>query len=142
MSTTLLRPALLHCSTRTLGQVIDWLDRPWALRNNDSLRATWHEAHRSEGARRALAYALEDEIRGLATERDIAHVSQRLGVHVPGTDALIAEIVRRIGGPSAEALPVSPETVAAALQATADIARLVLGNSYRGRGHSRRRHGR
>src|SRR5262245_4827997 len=135
MDTTLLRLALQNASVSQLEEVIDWLDRPWAPGKNDALRGAWHEARRSGGARRALAYAVEDEVRSLASERDVAHVAQRLGISVRDGSAVAEEMVRRLGGPPAWPLPVSPELVVGALRATAEIARLVFGES---RGHRRR----
>jgi hypothetical protein len=77
-------------------------------------------------------------------DRDLAHVSQRLGLATSTTELMAAEIVRRLGGITSWSLPVPPELVVSALRATADIARLVLGESSRrqyGRGRRRHRHG-
>jgi hypothetical protein len=142
MNTTFLRLALLHASTSQLGEVIDWLDRPWEAGKNDALRAAWHEARRSDGARRALAYAIEEELRSLSTERDVAHVSQKLGLSTRDAEAVANEIARRIGGVSPWPLGFSPELVLGALRATADIARLLLADARGGRYRHRHRHGR
>jgi hypothetical protein len=143
MNTTLLRQTLLHASVSQLEEVINWLDRPWAPTKNDALRGAWHEARRSEGAQRALAYAIEEEVRALeqAPERDVAHVAKRLGLSLPTADAVAVEIARRLGGlPTVWPLPISPEVLASALRATADIARLVIGDGGRGRHGRHRRH--
>jgi hypothetical protein len=137
-TTLLLRTALLNASVSKLDQIIDFLDRPWAPGKNDALRAAWHEARRSDGARRALAYAIEEEVRSLSEERDLAHVSQRLGLPTRCGDAIAAEIVRRLGGPSFWPLTVSPELIVGALRATADIARFLMRGSS-GRRHHRHR---
>jgi hypothetical protein len=142
MNTTTLRHALLGATTEQLGEVIDWLDRPWAPGKNDALRAAFHEARRSEGARRALAYALEEEIRSLAqSERDAAHVAARLAVGASTAEAAALEIARRLGAPSWPMPGISPEVIAAALRATAEIARLVLGGAGGGH-HGRHRRSR
>jgi hypothetical protein len=136
-NTTLLRHALLRSTVPQLGEVIDWLDRPWAAGKNDALRAAWHEARRSDGARRALGYALEEEIRSLS-DRDAAHVAGRLAVAASTADGVATEIAQRLGVPSWP-LPVSPEVLAAALRATADLARIVLGTPGGDR-HGRHHH--
>lgn len=143
MTTSLLRLALLNATVSQLEEVINWLDRPWAPGKNDALRAAWHEAKRSNGARRALAYAIEEEVRALTTDRDLALVSQRLGLAPSSAEIVSAEMVRRLGGMVSWPLPVAPELVVGALRATAEIARLVLGDSggHRSGGH-RYRHGR
>jgi hypothetical protein len=138
-----MRQALLDSSAAQLEEVINWIERPWAPGKNDALRAAWHEARRSDGARRALAYAIEEEVRSLAVtpERDAAHVARRLGLAVHTPDAVVVEIARRLGAIPAWTLPVSPEVIASALRATADIARLILGTpSYERRSHHPRRH--
>src|SRR5579862_2484687 len=142
MNTTLLRLALLDASISQLEEVIDWVERPWAPTRNDSLRAAWHETKRSDGAKRALAYAIEEEVRGLSAERDLAHVAQKLGLSTRTADAIASEIVRRLGGIATWPLPVSPDLVVSALRATADLARIVLGESRGGSRHGRRHHGR
>jgi hypothetical protein len=138
MNTTLLRQALLGATVSQLEEVIDWLDRPWAPGRNDALRAAWHEARRSDGARRALAYAIEEEVRSLSPERDLPQVAARLGLASRTNDTVAEEIVRRLRGISSPAFPFSLELVAGALRATAEIARLVLADGPR----HRRRHGR
>ena len=137
MDTTLLRRTLLDASADQLGEVIDWLDRPWAPASNDALRAAWHESRRSDGARRALAYAIEQEVRGLG-ERDAAHVAQKLGLSVQTADAVVAEITRCLGPVALWPFQTSPALIASALRATAEIARLVLGTGGKRRGHRRR----
>jgi len=131
---------LLNASVSQLAEVIDFLDRPWEPSKNDALRAAWHESRRSDGARRALAYAIEQELRSLTSTRDAVHVGNRLGLSIQTRDAIEAEIVRRLGGVAAFPLAVSPETIVSALRATADIARLIL--SRPGHGHGRHRGGR
>lgn len=140
MNTSLLRLALLDATVSQLDEVINWLDRPWAPGKNDALRAAWHESKRSDGARRALAYAIEEEVRALPPDRDLALVSQRLGV-ASSVEVVATEVVRRLGGIVSWPLPVAPEIVIGALRATADIARLVLGDSggHRSGGHRYRR---
>ncbi|MDB4996373.1 MAG: hypothetical protein JWM74_3805 [Myxococcaceae bacterium] len=151
MNTTCIRQALLTSSVSQLEDLIDWLQRPWAPGKNDALRAAWHEARRSDGARRALAYAIEEEIRSVVTtERDAAHVARRLGLVATTGDAVILEIGRRLGALAVWPLPASSsesaDVIASALRATAEIARLVLGSAAHerhGRTHHRRhRHGR
>ena len=136
MNTTLLRQALLNASVNQLGEIIDLLDRPWERGKNDALRAAWHEARRSGGARRALAFAIEEEIQSLAPGRDAAHVAGRLGLAVDTPVSIVNEIVARYAKVTPFPLPIPPELIAAALRSTADIARLVLGTSS----HGRRRH--
>lgn len=139
MDTTLLRQALLNASVHQLGEVIDWLERPWAPSNNDALRGAWHEARRDHGAKRALAYAIEQEVRGLASspgERDAAHVARRVGSSVPTAEAVATEVTRRLVPPIEWPFAVKPEVIASALRATADLAQLVLGTGA----HRRRRH--
>jgi hypothetical protein len=142
MKTNHLRHVLLRASVPQLEAVIDWLDRPWAPGRNDALRAAWHESRRSDGARRALAYALEEEIRSLPSGRDIALVASRLGVD-PSPQAVIDEIARRLDASSVWSLPFTQRQIMDALRAGAEIAGAVLTAHASRRSHRRRwRHAR
>jgi hypothetical protein len=133
-----LKGVLLNASVSELEDVINWIERPWAAGKNDALRAAWHEARRSDGAKRALAFAVEEEVRSLGpSARDVAHVAGHLGLSTHTAEAVAAEIARRLGAAPAWSLTVSPEAIASALRATADIARLIVGLTEVGR-HGRR----
>jgi hypothetical protein len=147
MNTTPLRQALIDAPISQLEQVINWLDRPWAPGRNDALRAAWHEARRSDGARLALASSIEGEVRSLAhsQERDAEHIGAHLGLTVRTAEAVAVEIARRLGVVPIWPLATTPEAIAAALRATADIARILVGDHGhhgRHRRHGRCRHGR
>ena len=135
-----LREALLHATVQEQGSVIDWVRRPWAPANNDALRGAYHEALRNHGATRALAYALELEIRSLeGAERDLEHVASRLGLQARTCEAVGDEIVRRLGAaPKASAAAISPEVVALVLQVAAEVALRVLREGGRRHRHGRR----
>jgi hypothetical protein len=150
MNTMPLRRALLDAPADRLKTVIDLLDRPWAPDKNHALMAAWHEARRGEGARRALAYALEASVRDLgpAGARDARLVAGRLGVASPCAGAVADELARRLGA-APRPFTITPEAVETAVRAALGVARWAFaggafdrpGRAGRGRprGHGRGR---
>ncbi len=144
MDTTKLREALLKAPVHRLGDVIDWLQRPWAPGSNDALRAAWHEARRRPEATPALAYAIEHEVRSLATTadpRDVRLVASRLGFDSPTPAVIVREIAVRLGG-AATVTAFSPDTLATAIRVAAEVARVFLDGRQGRREHRRHRYGR
>lgn len=139
MNTATLRQALLDASVARLGEIIDLVRRPWAPGNNDALRGAWHEARRHPGAKGALAYALEQEIRtAVSDDRGVDLLRQRLS-GAPGTaEAIVSEITKGLGGvPARDAEPTGAVFVTT-LQVVVDVARSLLGHRP-GEGRSGRR---
>jgi hypothetical protein len=138
MSTTYLRNALLQTTAHRLGDVIDWVERPWAPCNNDTLRRLWHEARRDHAAHPALAFALEQEVQNLGA-RDLDHVASRLGC-VPSTGGVAIAITQRLGGCVPEPARVPSDAIATAFGALVQIAS-AFASAQPPRGRRGRRYG-
>ena len=138
MSTILLRNTLLQTTAHRLGDVIDWVERPWAPCNNDALRRLWHEARRDRAAHPALAFTLEQEVQNLGA-RELDHVAARLGC-APTTAGVASAITQRLGVAWPEPVRVPSDAIASAFGAFVQIASAFAG-ARPARGRRGRRYG-
>jgi crotonobetainyl-CoA:carnitine CoA-transferase CaiB-like acyl-CoA transferase len=74
-----LNQTLQHATINELAQVIDWMRRPWAYDDNDSLRAAWHRTRRKADHRAKLIELIEQQL-GAMTPRDLEQVARTMSV--------------------------------------------------------------